>query len=84
MIQATVAIYPLQQMDYEAVHRAIAALREADVTVEVRSMHTEISGSSPSVFQALQKAYIAAAELGPTVMTITLSNACPARPESPR
>lgn len=83
MIQATVAIYPLQQMDYEAVHRAIAALREADVTVEARSMHTEISGSSTAVFQALQEAYEAATELGPTVMTVTLSNACPARPASP-
>jgi len=84
MIQATVALYPLQQTDYEAVHRAIAACQEADVTVEVRSMYTEISGSSSAVFQALQKAYEAAAELGPTVMTVTLSNACPAPPASPR
>lgn len=45
MIQATVAIYPLQQTDYEAVHRAIAALHGAAVTVDVQTMHTEISGS---------------------------------------
>jgi uncharacterized protein YqgV (UPF0045/DUF77 family) len=45
MIQATVAIYPLQQTDYEAVHRAIAALHGAAVTVDVQTMHTEIRGS---------------------------------------
>lgn len=84
MIQATLAIYPLQQMDYEAVQRAIASLQEADVTVEARSMHTEISGSFSAVFQALQQAFAAAAELGPTVMTVTLSNACPVPPASPQ
>lgn len=83
MIQATLAIYPLQQTDYEAVHRAISALRGADVTVEVRSMQTEIAGHSTAVFQALQKAYEAAAELGSTVMTVTLSNACPTRSACP-
>lgn len=78
MIQATVAVYPLQQTDYAAVHRAINALQTADVSLEVQRMHTEIAGSSAAVFQALQAAYEAAAELGPTVMTVTLSNACPA------
>jgi uncharacterized protein YqgV (UPF0045/DUF77 family) len=84
MIQTTVAIYPLQQTDYEAVHRAISSLRESDVTVEVRAMHTEITGNSTAIFQALQQAYEAAAELGPTVMTVTLSNACPTSPASTR
>lgn len=53
------------------------------MTVEVRSMQTEIAGHSTAVFQALQKAYEAAAELGSTVMTVTLSNACPTRSASP-
>lgn len=78
MIQATVAIYPLQQTDYEAVHRAIAALHGAAVTVDVQTMHTEIRGSEEAVFQALQAAYRAAATLGATVMTVTIANACPA------
>jgi uncharacterized protein YqgV (UPF0045/DUF77 family) len=77
MIQATVAIYPLQQADYAAVHRAIDALRLAEVSLNIRAMHTEITGSEGAVFQALQAAYKAAAELGATVMTVTLSNACP-------
>jgi uncharacterized protein YqgV (UPF0045/DUF77 family) len=77
MIQATVAVYPLQQTGYEAVHRAIDALRLPGVHVEVASMHSTIAGSQETVFQALQAAYEAAAALGPTVMTVTVSNACP-------
>lgn len=37
MIQATIAVYPLQQADYEAVHRAINALRSAEVSLDVQS-----------------------------------------------
>lgn len=81
MIQATVAIYPLQQADYEAVHRAIEALRTAEVSLHVRTMHTEITGHEEAVFRALQNAYAAAAALGATVMTVTISNACPAQTE---
>jgi uncharacterized protein YqgV (UPF0045/DUF77 family) len=77
MIQATVAVYPLQQAGYEAVHHAIDALRTADVSVEIQAMHSTIAGSQEVVFQALQAAYEAAAALGPTVMTVTISNACP-------
>ncbi len=79
MIQATIAVYPLQQADYEAVHRAINALRSAEVNLDVQSMHTEITGSEEAVFQALQAAFKAAAASGSTVMTVTLSNACPTR-----
>lgn len=83
MMQATVAVYPLQQEDYTAVHQAIDALRAAGVNLETRSMHTEISGNEAAVFQALQAAYQAAAATGAVVMTVTLSNACPARNASP-
>ena len=77
MIQATVAVYPLQQTGYDAVHRAIDALRVSDVNVNVQAMHSVIAGESKAVFQAVQNAYEAAAVLGPTVMTVTVSNACP-------
>lgn len=77
MIQATVSVYPLQQTGYDAVHQAIAALRRAAVQVEVGHMHSTVVGSTTAVFQALQAAYEAAAACGPTVMTVTLSNACP-------
>ena len=77
MIQATVAVYPLQQTGYEAVHRAIDAIRTTGVSVEVERMHSTIAGNQEAVFAALQAAYEAAAACGPTVMTVTISNACP-------
>lgn len=77
MIQATVAVYPLQQMGYEGVHRAIDALGSTGVHVEAGAMHSTIAGNEEAVFQALQAAFEAAAAVGPTVMTVTVSNACP-------
>ena len=77
MIQAMIAVYPLQQSDYDAVHRALRALRSARVEVHEGTMSTTIAGTEPVVFDALRAAYEAAAECGPTVMTVTLSNACP-------
>ena len=77
MIQATIAVYPLQQMGYEAVHHAIEALRQKGIRVEVQSMQTIISGSNKAVFEAIRAAYEAAAVSGPTVMTTTISTACP-------
>lgn len=78
MIQASVAVYPLQQEGYEAVHQAIEACRRSGVRVDVHRMQTTIAGSQEAVFQALQAAFEAAAALGLTVMTATISNACPA------
>ncbi len=77
MIQASVAVYPLQADTSAGVERAISALQQAGVECEVGSMHTQILGSSEAVFAALQVAFNGAAELGPTVMIVTVSNACP-------
>ncbi len=52
MMQATVAIYPFQQTGYDAVHHALAALRRAEVQVEVSTMHNTIVGSPTAIFQA--------------------------------
>ncbi len=78
LIQATVAVYPLQQTGYDAVHRAIDALRSTGARVEAGTMHTTIAGNEEKVFRALQAAFEAAAAVGSTVMTVTVSNACPA------
>lgn len=77
MIQATVAVYPLQQMGYEGVHRAIDALGSTGARVEAGAMHSTLAGETEVVFQALQAAFEAAVAVGPTVMTVTVSNACP-------
>ena len=78
-IQATVAVYPLQQEGWEGVDRAITALQIPGVEVEMRNMQSELLGETEAVFAALRAAFEAAAALGPTVMTVTLSNACPVR-----
>lgn len=78
-IQATVAVYPLQQEGWEGVDRAIEALRVPGVEVELCAMQSELLGDPDAVFTALRAAFEAAAALGPTVMTVTLSNACPIR-----
>ena len=77
MITATVAIYPMQQEGWDAVDRAIEALRAAGVEVEVRTMQTEVTGEAAAVFRALESAFEAAATLGGVVMTVTVSNTCP-------
>ncbi len=78
-VQATVAVYPLQQEGWAGVERAAAALERGGVEVEVRSMQSELVGETRAVFAALQEAFEAAAALGPTVMTVTISNACPVK-----
>ncbi len=78
-VQATVAVYPLQQEGWEGVDRAIAALQVHGVEIEMRAMQSELLGETDAVFAALRAAFEAAAALGPTVMTVTLSNACPVR-----
>lgn len=79
-MQATIAIYPLGQADYAAVHDAIDRLRAAGVVTEVRPMYTEVAGDPAAVFGALYGAYRAAAANGDVVMTVAVSNACPAEP----
>jgi len=79
MIQATVAVYPLGQADYTAVHQAIEALRGAGLRIDVQSMHTEIAGAEGPVFDALKAAFHAAQQTGAVVMTIAVTNACSAR-----
>lgn len=76
-VQANVAVYPLGQETNVAIERAIAALHASGVQCETRSMHTEVIGGTEEVFAAVQAAFEAAAEAGGTVMTVTVSNACP-------
>jgi uncharacterized protein YqgV (UPF0045/DUF77 family) len=76
-MQAVVAVYPLGQEGFTAVERALEALRSVEgVTVTVRAMNSELEGEDAAVFEALRRAWAAAAD-GAAVMTITLSNACP-------
>lgn len=77
-LAATVAVYPLAQPDYRAVDRAIETLRSKELELQVQTMHTEVYGPDEALFSALARAYRAAAELGPVVMVVTITNACSA------
>ncbi len=83
-IAATIAVYPLGQQDFRAIDRAIAVLRSFPLNVDVQPMHTEIEGEAPVVFQALQEAFSVAAELGMTIMVVTLTNVCGVEVEVPK
>ena len=80
---AQIAVYPLRQdrlaPAIEAVHQA---LRDHGLHAETGPMSTYVAGEDQALFAALQDAFARAAGLGPIVMIVTLSNACPI-PDSP-
>ncbi|WP_135256738.1 class I SAM-dependent methyltransferase [Thermus caldilimi] len=78
-VKVLFALYPLLQGDYRAVEKALSALEESGVVYRVLPTHSEVSGEEGAVFQALQAAYLAAAEEGATVMWALFTNACEAR-----
>ena len=75
-IQALVAIYPLLQTDYEGVHRAVRSLQASGVSMKTETTHTTLVGQADEVFEAIRLAFEAASEVGPTTMTVTVTNAC--------
>lgn len=77
-VKVLFALYPLLQGDYRAVEKALSALEESGVVYRVLPTHSEVSGEEGAVFQALQAAYLAAAEEGATVMWALFTNACEA------
>lgn len=84
MVTCQFAIYVLKtDAEDQAVERALAALRGLGVTPEAGTMSTLMQGDETLVFNALRAAFTAAAALGPTVLTATVSNACPVEPAGP-
>ena len=77
-VAAQVSIYPLRQTRLSpAIGRAQAALRAHDLMVQPGPMSTVVSGEDDAVFGALSNAFREAALEAETVMTVTVSNACP-------
>lgn len=77
-VSAQVAVYPLRQVRLTpAVEAVRQALEAAELDVRVGSMSTLVVGDAAVMFTALAKAFAQAAALGPVVMTVTVSNACP-------
>jgi uncharacterized protein YqgV (UPF0045/DUF77 family) len=74
-----VALYPLRQPALGPwIDEALRIFRGHGLHVEAGTMSSVITGETRVVFQALEAAFEAVAAEAYTVMTITVSNACPA------
>lgn len=77
-ISAQVSVYGLGATDIAAAVEAfLQALQQYELHYEVGAMSTVIWGEEHAVWRALQEAYAAAGAIGPAVMQVTISNACP-------
>ena len=79
-LTAQVSLYPLKQESLSpAIDSALDIFRRQDLDVNPGPMSTLISGDIADIFKALQLAFEKTAqEGGDLVMSVTLSNACPA------
>lgn len=78
IVMAQISVYPLRQASIGPVIReAVRTLRQHELEARVGEMSTLVWGEEQAVFAALEDAFHQAAERGDTVMTVTLSNACP-------
>ena len=77
-ITAQVSLYPLRQDDLSpSIDAVVNALDREGVESQTGAMSTLVWGDDEKVFPALLDAFRQAAGIGQTVMTITVSNACP-------
>jgi len=83
MITAQVSLYPLRQESIgPPIREAVRVFRQSGLETRMGAMSTLIWGEEQAVFDALQAVFHRAAERGDTVMTLTISNACPEPGES--
>jgi uncharacterized protein YqgV (UPF0045/DUF77 family) len=78
VVSAQVSLYPLAQESLSLrIGEFCARLRRAGLEPAVGPMSTVVTGEAATLFPALQAAFADAAEAGPVVMALTVSNACP-------
>ena len=78
-VSAQIAIYPLRQERLTPAVRAVSdALAARGLAASVGPMSTLVTGELDAVVDALREGFRTAATTGHVVMTVTLSNACPA------
>jgi uncharacterized protein YqgV (UPF0045/DUF77 family) len=83
VVSAQVSLYPLRQVSIgPAIRDTVRVFRQRGLKTRMGEMSTLVWGEEQAVFDALQEAFHQAAERGDTVMTVTLSNACPSPEES--
>lgn len=77
-VSVQVSFYALGGADLSgAVNKFLAVLSQHGLAYEAGSMSTVIWGDLDAIFAALQDAYEQASAGHATVMTLTVSNACP-------
>lgn len=77
-ISAQVSLYPLRQRQLaRPITAALQIFQASGVHFRPGEMSTLVWGETEAVFSALRAAFEQAVESGDTVMTVTLSNACP-------
>jgi uncharacterized protein YqgV (UPF0045/DUF77 family) len=77
-VSAQISVYPLRQEKLGPTIDTMRDILEAQgLSPQVGAMSTIVTGDSETVFSALREAFEAAAAKGDTVVTITVSNACP-------
>jgi uncharacterized protein YqgV (UPF0045/DUF77 family) len=78
-VQAELSLYPLRTLSLSvAIDKFLGQLRQSGLTVEVAAMSTRIEGGSEELFAAIHDAFATVAATGNVVLTLTVSNACPA------
>jgi uncharacterized protein YqgV (UPF0045/DUF77 family) len=78
VVGAQVSLYPLGQPDLlPGIQDVWEALEEAGLRTEPGPMSTLVYGHDEVVLAALRAGFERAAQRGPAVMVITLTNACP-------
>jgi uncharacterized protein YqgV (UPF0045/DUF77 family) len=79
VVRAQVSVYPLRQPHLApAVETIRTAMEKRGLVVEVGAMSSQTAGEAKAVFEALREGFEQAAAAGDVVMTVTVSNCCPA------
>jgi uncharacterized protein YqgV (UPF0045/DUF77 family) len=82
-VSAQFSVYPLEHERLgPAVEVLLRACGREGLEPRVGPMSTLVSGDAQRIFAALRAGFEEAAALGPTVLTVTISNACPAEGRS--
>ncbi len=83
IVQAEVSLYPLRTHSLsEPIGEFLESLSRPGLEVEAGRMSSRLTGESELVFAALTAAFANAAGEHHVVLTVTVSNACPA-PQRP-
>jgi uncharacterized protein YqgV (UPF0045/DUF77 family) len=82
LVTAQVSLYPLRRASIgPPIREAVRILREHGLGTRIGEMSTLVWGEEEAIFAALREAFHQVAARGDTVMTVTLSNACPSPEE---